>query len=158
VQASVRNGKGSATIPYEQRIIYGLSSAAPGSSYVAGMMIPKLTEYLIQADNNQAIAKGFTTDRLPLGTAMLLETLKFGDTRFMRLGIRERYDKQAEWTTAPMIAEVFSLNPEVVFVNDCWKKLPAYDLDPAGSSASGEGLPHATLRLSGGRRNGSMAR
>jgi hypothetical protein len=158
VQTTVRNGKGSVTIPYEDRTLWGFSWAAPGSSFVAGLKVPKVSEYLIQADNNWDIPKSFATDRLPLGTAMRQETIQFGDTRFIRLGIRQRYDERPQWTEARTIADLFGRNPEEVVDNQCWTKLPAYDLEPAASTALGQELPRATLKLSDSKRNRSIAR
>lgn len=150
--AIVRDGKGTFDLAYDRRQSFGLASARPGSSFQLGMMVPKLAEYIVEAavaDAAQIPSLIPVDDWLPDGAEYFREHINIDGFNFIKIGVRERFEMAREWMSLLMVAEFLKIDPARVAEDWCWQKLPAYELEPASSTAPGQELPHATLSLSG---------
>lgn len=149
--AIVRDGKGTYDLAYDRRQSFGLTWAKPGSSFLLGMSMPKLSEYIIDASVADAaqIPSLIAVDYgLPDGAEAFRETIKIEGMDYIKIGVRERFKMAREWMSLLMVAEFLKIDPSRVTEDWCWQKLPAYELEPATSTAQGEEFPHATLSLS----------
>lgn len=152
--AAVINGRGSYKIDFNKRQQFGLNFAKPGANFLLGMNMPKLSEFVMQVAADKAgIPTKIPAGDLPSGTSLFMETVNVDGTRYVRVGAQERFDMAQQWLTGLALAKMFNMDPAALFDDWCWQKLPAYELDPPSSTARGEGLPHATLKLSDARRS-----
>jgi hypothetical protein len=151
-------GRGMWTIDWKDRVTFGLSSAKPGAKLTVDLDVPKRGGYVLET-TGKTVNLDFR-DRLPAGVQVGAYRLpEFGGQSFVRLdealvqAVTIAARDTAIFNALMFFAAWTGDCPTCVVIDWCWEKQPAVVVQPAGSTAHGQQLPHATLRLGETARN-----